>query len=148
MVGVPQTFSLNSVSAIGRLVYLHEYVNIATHSTIFFVGVFSSSANFDDVRELERLEEDARDARVAATKGGNCRACFTASMSPRVRELAGTGECNRGGLGGGGLDTGILKVARGGGGNGPAVACRPSNEGNSKIVNAYVLRRLTTTLRR
>lgn len=44
-------------------------------------------------------------------------------MSPLLR---GVGVCMRGGRGGGGLVEGMAKVARGGGGRGPAVACKPS----------------------
>lgn len=52
------------------------------------------SFNFD------KFPEEDLEANAAATKGGSCSACLTASMSPR--RLAGGGECNLGGRGGGG----------------------------------------------
>ena len=48
---------------------------------------------------------------------------MTASR-PRF-ERVGAGECNLGGRGGGGLWISMSKFARGGGGNGPAIECRP-----------------------
>jgi hypothetical protein len=79
-------------------------------------GTFEdSSAVAGDFGDLE--------ASAAETDGGNCNACFTASISPLERP--GFGEFKRGGRGGGGALTSILNVARGGGGKGPAVACVP-----------------------
>lgn len=60
------------------------------------------------------------EARAAETDAGNCRACLTASMSPRAR--AGWGEFKRGGRGGAGEFVSMLNMARGGGGRGPAIA--------------------------
>lgn len=58
--------------------------------------------------------------RAAVTCGGSCSTCFIASTSSFLR----MGEC-LGGRGGGGDLGSMLKTAWGGGGSGPAVACRP-----------------------
>jgi hypothetical protein len=75
--------------------------------------------------EEDDSEEDVgdREARTAATEGGSCSACFTASISPLLR--GGFGVAMRGGLGGGGPLGSMANAARGGGGRGPAVACKP-----------------------
>lgn len=74
---------------------------------------------------------DSFEARTAFTEGGSWRACFTASISLRSREVVGVGvgECSRGGRGGGGVCISILNIALGGGGKGPAVACTPIEGG-------------------
>jgi len=66
--------------------------------------------------------EDVFDFNEPAVDSGNCRACLTELTSPRRRLSA--GEFTRGGRGGGDGDPGV-KMARGGGGSGPAVACTP-----------------------
>lgn len=73
------------------------------------------------VAETVGLLFDSLVVSAADTEGGNCNACLTASISP----LAGRGEFNRGGRGGGGVCVSISKVALGGGGNGPAIECNP-----------------------
>lgn len=60
------------------------------------------------------------DLRAAVTCGGNCSTCFIASRSSFLR----MGEC-LGGRGGGMAPGSTLKMAWGGGGSGPAMACRP-----------------------
>ena len=58
--------------------------------------------------------------RAAVTCGGSCSTCFIVSGSSFLR----IGEY-LGGRGGGGALGSMLKTAWGGGGSGPAVACRP-----------------------
>jgi hypothetical protein len=78
---------------------------------------------FGESRDIVVADFGDLEASTAETDAGSCKACLTASISPLER--AGFGEFRRGGRGGGGVLTSILNVARGGGGNGPAVAWVP-----------------------
>lgn len=78
----------------------------------FCAVVDSACVSVDDDTHL--------DLRAAVTCGGSCSTCLMASRSSFLL----IGEC-LGGRGGGWAFGSTLKMAWGGGGSGPAVACRP-----------------------
>ena len=92
-------------------------------------NIISDRSDTSDLGELERTSlNDPLDVFLLSKSvavSGNCRACLTDPTSPLLRFLAGGGEFNRGGRGGGAVPGTILKTARGGGGSGPAIACMP-----------------------
>jgi len=90
---------------------------MASISSEFSVSSLDKFANMLSNDEVDGFEDGA------VIEVGSCKACVTASTSPRWR--AGGGDCKRGGRGGIGEVGLAAKIALGGGGSGPAVACTP-----------------------